>query len=125
MLLEGADARVHWLYHSEEMAAARSRGELRANSFIRLRKLFINGRPLLEVEDLGHSERILGDRGHLEETARRLTRRDVKPVDAGWDGWLGRYQKALLQVASDLEQHQGPLEHARRPRRIRSQSLGR
>jgi hypothetical protein len=125
MMLEGADAQVHCLYHTDEMAAARSRGELRANSFVRLRKLFVNGRPLLEVEDLGHSERILGDRGHLGETAKRLIRRGVTPVDAGWDGWLGRYQKALLQVARDLEQHQVHREYVRRPRRDRSQSLGR
>jgi hypothetical protein len=125
MLLEGADAQVHWLYHTDEMAAARSRGELRANSFIRLRKLFVNGRPLVEVDDMGHSERILGDRSHLEETARRLIRRGVTPADARWDGWLGRYQKALLQVATDLEQQRGPREHGRRPRRDRSQSLGR
>ena len=39
MLLEGTDARVHFIYHSREIASAWQRGRLRPNSFVRLRRL--------------------------------------------------------------------------------------
>src|SRR5580692_203350 len=72
MMLEGTDAKVHCIYHTPQMAEARGRGGLRVNRFIRLRKRFENGRPLLETEELGHSERILGDHRLLQETVGRL-----------------------------------------------------
>jgi hypothetical protein len=130
MMLEGTDARVHCLYHTAEMASARARGGLRANSFIRLRRLFANGRPLLEVEELGHSERVVRDRGHLEETPMRLINRGMAPVNGGWQGWLGRYQTALRAVTSEVHQQPRPREHAlrehvRRPQREPTLSRGR
>src|SRR5207302_2261789 len=51
MMLEGTDAKVHCIYHTPQMAEARSRGGLRTNRFVRLRKLFENGRPLLEIDE--------------------------------------------------------------------------
>jgi hypothetical protein len=125
MMLEGTDAHVYCLYHTPEIVEARARGRLRANSFIRLRKLFVNGRPLLEVDDLGHSERILSDRAHLEETARKLVRRDAAPVEERWEGWLGHYQKALRDVVVELQQAEKPREQPRRPYRGRGRSRGR
>ena len=125
MMLEGTDAQVHCLYHTAEMAAGRARGGLRANSFIRLRKLFVNGRPLLEVEELGHSERIATDRGHLEETAMRLIHRGMAPVNTGWQGWLGRYQTALRGVTGEVLHRRGLREHVRRPQREPTLSRGR
>src|SRR5437667_4657455 len=56
MMLEGTDAKVHCIYHTPQMAEARGRGGLRVNGFVRLRKLFQNGRPLLEIDELGHSK---------------------------------------------------------------------
>jgi hypothetical protein len=46
LMLEGTDARVHYLYYTPEMEAARHRGSLRTNSFVRLRKLSTQGRPM-------------------------------------------------------------------------------
>jgi hypothetical protein len=68
MMLEGTDAKVHCIYHTPQMAEARGRGGLRANRFVRLRKLFENGWPLLEIDELGHCEKVLNDERHLEET---------------------------------------------------------
>ena len=45
LMLEGTDARVHYVYYTPEMEAARNRGGLRTNSFIRLRKLFYRWPP--------------------------------------------------------------------------------
>ena len=100
MLLEGTDARVHLIYHTPEMEDARSRGRLLANSFIRLQKQFFeDGRPVVEITDLGPADRILRDGRHLEDRAQTLLRRGITPRNEGWGGWLGRYQTALAQAA--------------------------
>jgi hypothetical protein len=118
MMLEGTDAKVHCIYHTPEMAEARGRGGLRVNRFVRLRKRFENGRPLLETEELGHSERILGDHRLLQETVERLMRSGTVPVEDGWGGWLGRYQSAVSKTAIELED-------MRKPHRERDRSRGR
>jgi hypothetical protein len=38
LLLEGIDAKIHLIYHTPELEAPRSRGQLGANSFIELPK---------------------------------------------------------------------------------------
>jgi len=67
VLIEGTDAKVHLVYYSPALEEARSRGQLRPNSFVRLRKQFGNGRPALEVDDLGDAEKILRNRRYLEQ----------------------------------------------------------
>ncbi len=111
LMLEGTDARVHYLYYTPEMDAARNRGSLRTNSFIRLRKLFAEGSPALEIDDMGDSEAILRNKRHLRETAQRLIRRGIVPREDGWNGWLGRYQRALSAVAATLESQRSAKEH--------------
>jgi hypothetical protein len=113
LMLEGTDARVHYIYYTPEMDAARNRGGLRTNSFVRLRKLSNESRPVLEIDDLGDAQSILHNKLHLRETAQRLIRRGIVPQDRGWDGWLGRYQKALAKTAAALER-QGCTKEAER-----------
>ena len=103
LMLEATDGRVHYVCYTPEMEQARSRGGLRTNSFIRLRKLFSEGRPVLEIDDLGDSESILRNKRHLRETAQHLIRRGIVPQDDGWNGWLGRYQRALEETTIALE----------------------
>jgi type IV secretory pathway VirD2 relaxase len=102
LLLEGTDAIVHLIYYTPEMEEARSKGNLRANSFIRLQKQFENGRPVLEIEDYGDAERALKNRHHLRETAKTFLARGIAPSDDGWGGWLGRYQVAVKNTAKEL-----------------------
>jgi type IV secretory pathway VirD2 relaxase len=111
LMLEGTDARVHYLYYTPEMDAARNRGSLRTNSFIRLRKSVTEGRQALEIDDMGDSETILRNKRHLRETAQRLVRRGILPKEDGWNGWLGRYQRALNAVAATLESQRSAKEH--------------
>jgi type IV secretory pathway VirD2 relaxase len=117
LMLEGTDARVHYVYQTPEMEAARNRGGLRTNSFIRLRKQFSDGRPVLEIEEFGDAESILRNKRYLREAVQRLFRRAVIPQDDGWDGWLGRYQKALEETASRLELQRSTKEAERKKRR--------
>ena len=125
MMLEGTDAKVHCIYHTSQMAEARGRGGLRVNRFVRLSKRFRNGRPLLEIDELGHSERILSDRRHHEEAVGQLLQRGISPVEYGWGGWLGRYEAALRKVATDLAQQPGPLDQTLKPHQKPGRSLGR
>jgi hypothetical protein len=56
LMLEGTDAKVYFINYSREMEEARSRGKLRTNSFVRLRKVALNGALTLDVNDLGDAE---------------------------------------------------------------------
>jgi len=103
LLLEGTDARVHYVYYTPEIEAARNRGGLRTNCFIQLRKSAAESRPALEMDDMGDAEAILRNKRQLREMGQRLIRRGIIPQDDGWDGWLGRYQKALQDAVTTLE----------------------
>jgi hypothetical protein len=120
MMLEGTDAKVHCIYHTPQMSEARGRGGLRANRFVRLHKLFEDGRPLLEIDELGHSEKVLNDERLIEETRPLRLQSGMAPVEDGWGGWLGRYQAALRRAAA-APMHQLDLHGlAREPDRGRS-----
>jgi type IV secretory pathway VirD2 relaxase len=94
LMLEGTDAKVYFVHYAREMEEARSRGELRTNSFVRLKKLAAT-RPMMDVIDLGDSDRLLTNPLRLGEAARECIKRGVAPTEEGWGGWLGRYQAAL------------------------------
>jgi len=104
LLLEGTDARVHYVPYTPEIEDARGRGQLRANSFVRLRQLFIEGKPSMEVEDLGSADEVINNERHLREGARYFHARGVRPVEDGFGGWLGRYQAALASAFGDIEE---------------------
>ena len=119
LMLEGTDSRVHHIYYTPEMEEARSRGHLRTNSFVRLRKLFVEGEPTMQIEDLGDSEAILSNKSHLKQTVQALMKRGVVPVEDGWGGWLGRYQAALRKVTleqTDLSEQRRVVRHPERDR---------
>ena len=103
LMLEGVDARVHYVEYTPEMEAARARGEMRTNAFVRLRRVFIDEEPTLDVKDFGNSESLLKDRKHFRAKAQELLKQGVAPVEQGWGGWLGRYQSALMQAAVEIE----------------------
>jgi hypothetical protein len=99
LMLEGTDARIHFIYYTPEMTEARTRGGLTPNSFILLRKRFAERKPIWEVQELGDAEKVLHDRQYLRQTARRLIKRGVIPEEDGWGGWLGRYQAVVKTAA--------------------------
>jgi hypothetical protein len=125
LMLEGTDAKVYLVNYTPEMEMARSRGELRTNSFVRLRKRFA-GRALIDVEDLGDAEELLSNPRHFDTAARQLLTKGIMPAEDGWAGWLGRYQAALSKAASEIEEpkEQDVVRGSRRGRR-RGRSLGR
>ena len=121
LILEGTDARVHYVYHTPEIEAARNRGGLRTNSFIQLRKSSAEARPVLELHDMGEADALLLDRRQLREIGQRLIRSGIIPQDDGWGGWLGRYHKALRDAATTLETP----SVTKRPERDKNRDRGR
>lgn len=117
LMLEGTDGQIHYVYYTPEMEGARGRGGLRTNSFIRLRKLFADGHPVLKIDELGDSEAILRNQVYLRDNVERLIRRGVIPQEDGWNGWLGRYQKALQEAAVTVERQRFTREAERRKNR--------
>lgn len=103
LMLEGVDARVHFIEYTREMEEARARGELRTNAFVRLRRILVDGESTLQIEDLGNSEALLENRRYFQNQARQFLKRGMPPSEDGWGGWLGRYQAALKQAAVGIE----------------------
>ncbi len=120
LMLEGTDAKVHFIQYTREMEEARSCGELRTNSFVRLRKRSPNAD--LEIRDQGDAEKLLTNTRHLSETARDLSRRGIPATEEGWGGWLGKYQAALCQRIREIEE---PKEGGRAKERRQNRSRGR
>jgi hypothetical protein len=58
---------------------------------------------VIEIEDLGDSEALLRNKRYFRDKAQRLIRQGLVPQDDGWNGWLGRYQKALGETVATLE----------------------
>ena len=123
LILEGTDAKVHFIYYTPEMEKARSSGGLQRNSYVRLRKLLVSGQPTLDIQDYGDAEQLLKNRRVLGENARALLKRGVTPAQDGWGGWLGKYQAALEGAAREATQN--PVEQARSRDRKRDRSRGR
>jgi hypothetical protein len=98
LLLEGTDAKVHFIYQNVAIAEARRAGKLRAGSFVSFQK-----RPgKLEILDYGDAERLLSNSEHLRNAARRLANKGTIPESGGWGGWLGQYEAALSFVRSGI-----------------------
>ncbi len=101
--VEGTDGQIYHIYRTPGMEELRSQKGLQTNSFILLRNFSPVRGPVVEIKDMGDSEAILTNKAHLRETAREMIRRGLYPLDGGWNGWLGRYQKALVDTAFALE----------------------
>jgi hypothetical protein len=99
MLLEGTDAKVHFIYHTGETEAARASGKMRPNSFVQLGR---RGNRLT-VSDLGNPHDLLTDHQHFARTAQKMIKRGVLPPEPGAGGWLGQYQQKLWQAATGNE----------------------
>lgn len=125
LMLEGTDAKVHYIHYSPEMEEARSRGALRTNSFVRLRKLPVDRALMLDVIDLGNAEMLLNNPRHLGDAARQLLKRGIMPTEDGWGGWLGRYQSALCKTTREIEERNERDWARKQERQRRDRSRGR
>jgi type IV secretory pathway VirD2 relaxase len=97
LLLEGTDAKVHFIYQNAAIAEARRAGKLRAGSFARYQRR----RGRLEILDYGDAERVLTNAGYLNSVTQRLVKKGMIAEAGGWGGWLGRYQVAVADAPTD------------------------
>jgi type IV secretory pathway VirD2 relaxase len=119
LMLEAVDARVQFIEYAPEMEAARARGELRTNAFVRFRRTLADGKAGLEIQDFGNAEFLLQNGNYFGNKAQQLLRNGIVPVEEGWGGWLGQYQKALRDAATKIQ------ERPTKRQRVRDRSRGR
>jgi type IV secretory pathway VirD2 relaxase len=115
VLIEGTDAKVHFIYQNETIEAARHKGQMDVNTFVQLRTRFLNRRKQFFVSDLGDAESLLADQRFIRVSAQRLIQRGVLVnEEPRWGGWLGRYQaKVLAEVTALKKQEHRTQDHAR------------
>jgi hypothetical protein len=103
MLLEGTDGKIHLIYHTQEIDAARAAGKLKPDHFAVLQKKLVNTRPSLLIEDLGEADKILSNRSALRQAARRLIRQGVfgDLQQTAWGGWLGKYHNEVRRAGEE------------------------
>ena len=105
LMLEGTDARAYYLRYTPELDEARSRGDLKTNSFVKIEKTMDEDRRRrIVVVNLGDAEALFENRDHFRSLAKRLEQRGVVPFDdERWGGWLGRYHEKLREAVYDLD----------------------
>jgi hypothetical protein len=123
LMLEGTDAKVHFIQYTSGMEQARSRGEPKTNSFITRRTISVGEREMLEVNDLGDAASMLSNPRHLGEKVYELLSRGIRPTEDGWGGWLGQYQSALCKMIPEIKERE--LNRLRAKERHRDRSFGR
>ena len=104
LMVEGVDGKVHLLCQNEDIQNARYKGQLAINSFVRIEKQFSEGRPFLQVSDLGNAYELLTNSAYLRSTASKLTQRGIVDVERTCGGWLGHYQDAVREHLSETKE---------------------
>jgi type IV secretory pathway VirD2 relaxase len=126
LMLESTDAKVYFVHYTPEIEEARSRGELRVNSFVRMRNFSVSTAGLLDIQDLGNAQTLLTNRQYFTNAAKNLLKQGIMPTEDGWGGWLGRYQAALVRSANaSTQRSREALRRKHEGGRRRERSFGR
>ena len=95
LMLEATTGRVFYIPYTREIEEVRSRGGLKTNALVRLRRIFADRQPSMEVRDYGDAEGALKNRRLLREKIHDMQTTGAAMTEDGWGGWLGRYQHAV------------------------------
>ena len=106
LLLEGVDAKVHLIYHTDSIETARSGGKLAVNNFVRLQKRFVERIPQIEVSDYGDANALLGNPQFFRKQAQLFAKGSLTQEQNTWSGWLGQYY-ATLRSSLETERLSG------------------
>jgi type IV secretory pathway VirD2 relaxase len=112
LLLEGIDAKVHLIYHTDSIEEARRVGKLAVNSFVRLEKRFAERVPRIEVSDYGDANALLQNPMYFKKQAQLSGRRGVVGDRNVWGGWLGQY---YARLQTPIEIRRAPAEGRKAP----------
>jgi hypothetical protein len=107
LLLEGIDAKVHLIYHTDSIEEARRAGKLAVNSFVRLEKCFVERSPRIEVSDYGDANALLENHTFFKNRAQLSVRRGTVPDQNVWGGWLAQYYAHLSLWFEKQRAHDG------------------
>jgi hypothetical protein len=97
MILEGTDAKVHFIRHTEAMEQMRTMGQLKPNNFVS----FERAENKFKIEDQGDARSYLSS-DRLRQTSKRLIQRGILPVETECGGWLGDFYRVLTNAASPV-----------------------
>src|SRR5215469_13962549 len=89
---------------SARLTSAESDCLMKTNSSIRLRKLQPSRARWWTSKTWATRRRCCVTNPAFVRPRRGMMKRGVIPQDEGWNGWLGKYQKALRETALALEQ---------------------
>ena len=95
LLLEGTDAKVHLIYHTQEIEEARRAGKLAVNSFAVLERRYHSGVPYVVVSDYGDAYSLLQNETFFRKQAQFRVRQGIAGDADTWGGWLGQYHETL------------------------------
>ena len=112
LLLEGTDAKVHLIYHTDSIEEARRVGKLAVNSFVRFEKRFAERVPRIEVSDYGDANALLQNPVYFKKQAQLSGRRGVVGDRDVWGGWLGQY---YARLQTPIEIRRAPAEERKAP----------
>lgn len=101
LLLEGTDAKIHMIYHTDSIEEARRAGKLAVNSFVRLERRFAAGIPRVKISDCGDANALLENRAFLKNQAQLPSRAGIVENANTWAGWLGQYHARLRASAEE------------------------
>jgi len=101
MILEGVDARIHFIPHNPVVESARQKRLLRPDTFVHLSRIDEIRGGRIVIEDLGNAEDYLNSE-RFAAKARRLLQQGAIPSGSDWGGWLGRYERALHSVGAAI-----------------------
>ncbi len=105
MILEGTDARVHFIRHNAAIEQTRSEGSLKPNHFVTIQRSEERQAAELKIADFGEAEAYLSS-SHMRNAARRLIQKGIiGGATEEYSGWLGKYYKIVLEPPNPVRSH--------------------
>jgi len=116
-MVEGTDGKVHHVYSNLQADDLRSRGGMKPNSFVRLKRIDLDEGQAMDVQDFGNAESLLQNIAHFDVAAKRLGGRIRTAATERYGGWLGQYQNALDEAMERIRKERSQQSPRRRLRR--------
>jgi type IV secretory pathway VirD2 relaxase len=119
-MVEGTDGKVHHVYSNLQADELRSRGGIKPNSFVQLKRVNLDGDQAMDVQDCGNAESLLGNAAHFDAAAKRLVAHKSASTQR-YGGWLGRYHDAMDEAAERISKEGYQRPPRRRLRRSQTE----
>jgi hypothetical protein len=101
-MVEGTDGKVHHVYSNLQADELRSRGGIKPNSFVQLKRVDLDAEQAMDVQDLGNAETLLVNTAHFDAATRQRNGHRRSAPTQRYGGWLGRYHDALDEASERM-----------------------